>query len=296
MKRLLLMLFTFVLTVSVLPPTLFSAPLSVIDPSNKAVVYFVPHADDEILSFSVPLLNDIRAGKKVYLVLMSPGEDSIAREVVNGQYDAETGSTTNPPGKPLYCKWHKKYHNHTTEQNLDGYLTKDLFGKARIREFYQVATELGIPHNRVKINLLPNGQFTYNSVKSILLMNAKLFPNAQFKSFSAVDEMIDHAMVGKVLSDLYAQKRIKTPFTKIVSIATDRHDHSKAGTTSRDREVPGYKMYLTHKPDQNKIISAVSNVYKAWNPKSGKYALGYHSVPIQFDQILSNTYTKISRY
>lgn len=54
------------------------------------VIYFVPHPDDEALTFSVPIMNDIGAGKKVKLVLLSHGEESIAREVVNGQYDNQS--------------------------------------------------------------------------------------------------------------------------------------------------------------------------------------------------------------
>lgn len=296
MNRLTICILCIVLLFSLFPTAGIAAPITVVDPSDKAVLYFVPHADDETLSFSVPLLNDMRAGKKVYLILMSPGEDSIAREVVNGQYDEETGSSTNPPGKPLYCKWHQKYHDPVAERHKDGYLTKEKFGQARIQEFYKVGEEFSIPRSQLKVNLLPNGQFSYQSVKSIILMNAKLFPNAQFKSFSAVDEMIDHAMVGKVLNDLYREKRIKKPQTNIVSIATDRHDHNSTGTQPKDKETPGYKLYLTNSADRNKILNAINRVYKAWDPQNGSYGLGYHSVPTQFDAMASETYTKISRY
>src|SRR3954452_21894294 len=38
-------------------------------PSKKMVIYFSPHPDDEVLTFGIAILNDIRAGKMVYLVL-----------------------------------------------------------------------------------------------------------------------------------------------------------------------------------------------------------------------------------
>jgi LmbE family N-acetylglucosaminyl deacetylase len=256
------------------------------NPSDQnTVIYFVPHADDEVLSFSVPILNDIRAGKKVYMVLMSPGEDSGAREVVNGQYDVEsTGS--HPPGKLLYCKWHKKYHQPLKEKYRDGHLTKAQFGLARIQEFYKSGAKLGIPKSQMLVKFLPNGKFNYHAVKLIILTYAKLFPDAQFKSFSSVDVMVDHAMVGKVLNDLYNERQIKKP-QKIVSIATDR---------VKNKKVPGYKQYLSHAADKKKILNAVNHVYKGWNPQNGTYGMGYHSVSSQFNMMVNNTYSKISPY
>lgn len=221
------------------------------------------------------------------MVLFSPGEDSIAREVVNGKADEETKNSRYKPGDPVRCSWHGKYHNPATEGHLHGHLTKAEFGQARINEFYLAAQELGIPRSNVKTSIIPNGQFTYDSVKSIILTYSRLFPNAQFKTFSAVDLHIDHAISGKVLNDLHAEGRVKQPQTNIVSIATDRFS---------DTVVPGYKLYLTDSADKVKLQNAVNRVYKGWDPKNGVYGLGYHSVPTQFDALLNDTYTKIAAY
>lgn len=288
MKKIASVMLLVVLLIVISNPLPASATqFQVIDSSSNAVVYLVPHADDEVLSFGVPILNDLRAGKKVYMVLFSPGEDSIAREVVNGKADEETKNSRYKPGDPIRCAWHGKYHNPTTEGHLHGHLTKEEFGQARINEFYRVGEELGIPRSNLKTSILPNGKFTYDSVKSIILTYDRLFPNAQFKTFSAVDLHIDHAMIGKVLDDLYAQGRIHKPQTNFVSIATDRFS---------DTVVPGYKLYLTNSDDKTKLQNAVNRVYKGWDPKNGIYGLGYHSVPAQFDALLQDPYTKVAAY
>ncbi|MBA4493999.1 PIG-L family deacetylase [Paenactinomyces guangxiensis] len=276
-----------ILLTAILPLNSTSAAtrMNVVDSSTNVVVYFSPHADDEALTFSVPILNDVRSGKKVYLILMSAGDKSGARDVVNGMYDEESRDPA-LSGQSLYCKWHQKYHHPAEEGYMDGWLTKEKFGQARIREFYKSAEAMGIPKDRVKINLLANEEFTYNSVKSIISLNSRLFPNAQFKSFSAIDGHADHAMVGRVLNDMYKQGQIKKPQTNYVSIYTDRFSQMY---------VPGYKLTLTNSQDLGKLKNAL-NVYKTWSPREGFYALGYHSVPVQFDAMENDPYTKVSRY
>lgn len=286
-KKLIFALFSTIFVIFTIIPTAFSAPNKV-NYSSNIVVYVDPHADDEVLSYSVPILNDIRAGKKVYVVLLSPGEDSKARDVVNGVTDEETSGST--PGTKVYCKWHKKYHDPVAEGFQDVHMTKAQFGQARIKEFLKAGQELGVPRKQLKTSIIPNDHFNYNSVKSIVLYYARLFPNAQFKGFSSVDYHPDHAMVGKVLDDLYNNKAIKKK-TNILSILTDRHIN-----TTYTLQVPGYKLYLTNSQDKTKISNAISNVYAAWDPAHGIYGLGYHSVPDQFDAILKDTYSKITAY
>ncbi len=55
-----------------------------INSPSTPVVYFVPHADDEVLTYSVDIRNMISQGRTVYVVLMAQGEDSAARNIQNG--------------------------------------------------------------------------------------------------------------------------------------------------------------------------------------------------------------------
>ncbi|MBD1372653.1 PIG-L family deacetylase [Hazenella sp. IB182357] len=267
------------------------------DTSDDTVVYLSPHADDETLTFAVPILNDIRAGKKVYMVLMSDGSGSVARNVINGKFDDDSSRNA---GKTIRCKWHKVYHNPTPtphsngvmnrtillNQYKDGALDRKTFGLRRIDEFYVATAKLGIPRERVQINLIPNNAFTYSNVKQIIQMNVRLFPNAAFKTMSHTDGHQNHAMVGKVINDMHANGEIKSK-ANYLSIYTDRfYENSFAS--------PGYKLHLTDTSDKQKVLDALY-VYKKWDPKNGWYGLGYHSVPAQFDGMAQDTYTKVVR-
>ncbi|SEN61721.1 PIG-L family deacetylase [Lihuaxuella thermophila] len=260
-----------------------AAILRPVDSGSNVVVYLVPHADDETLTFSVPVVNDIRAGKKVYMVLLSAGAGSSARETLNGKYDIESHDS-DKAGEPKYCNWHKRYHDPILENYHVDWLTRYEFGQARIHEFYKAGIALGVPKARLKVHLLD--QFTYDAVKAVIRTHARLFPNAEFKSMSRLDGHSEHAMLGRVLDDMYARKEIKKRQTNFISIYTDRFS---------GKIVPGYKIYPTHTTDRTKVIQAL-NVYKTWNPPAGDYAIGYHSVPAQFDSMLNQTYTKVSRY
>lgn len=251
------------------------------NPDPNIVIYFVPHADDETLTFSVPILNDLRAGKKVYLVLMSHGELSVARDVINGVYDQQSPYGTE--GTRVYCKWHGRYHDPLEE----GYsnLSLEEFGNVRVQDFYRSAQMLGIPTNRIKVMPLPNEQFTYTQVHSLFRRYAQWYPNAELKTMSQADRHKDHAMAGKVLNDMYRRGEIKKRPTFFVSVYTDRF----SGV-----HVPGYQLYLSDPSDTAKVLKAIE-VYKTWNPTEGYFGTGYHSVPSQFDSMESNIYTKVSK-
>ncbi|SEN61694.1 PIG-L deacetylase family protein [Lihuaxuella thermophila] len=249
-----------------------------IDNGSNVVVYLVPHQDDEVLTFSVPILNDIRGGKKVYLVLMSDGRGTFARTVLNGKFDQKN---PHKKAKPFYCRLHKRYHDPQKEHYLHGWLTIEDVAEIRLREFYHAAEALGIPSNQVRLNMIEH--FTYDTVRQVILQEVKNFPNAVFKSMSPIDSHKEHAMCGIVLNDLLREGKVKQAETHFASIFTDRFSHKK---------FPGYKMRLTHQEDAAKVRKALK-AYMTWNPEHGEYAIGYHSVPSQFISMERRIYTKI---
>jgi LmbE family N-acetylglucosaminyl deacetylase len=240
---------------------------------SRTVVYFVPHADDEVLTFGIPIRNDLAEGKQVYLVLFSAGEHSFAREVINGKYDNQSWDRTKA-GRRVYDKFLHRYHIPSQE----GYhpLSVHEFGQVRIHDFYRSAAALGIPRKNLAVYTLPNMFFHENAVKQIMIAWLTRFPGATFKTMSAMDIHPDHAILGKVLNELYQQGMVKEK-VNYVSVAT--------------RMVPKYKkikwpvIKLVHPADRKYILNAVQ-IYKVWDPKHGLFAVGYHSVPNQFDFLL----------
>jgi LmbE family N-acetylglucosaminyl deacetylase len=238
--------------------------------SKNIVVYFNPHADDEVLTFGIPILNDIKKRKKVYIVLISPGEDSIARDVVNGHYDHESFHP-NMAGKPQWCNLHKRFHS----PSLEGYqpLTQLQFGRERVNEFIRASTLLGVPQSRLFYYKLQNGHFGYHHVRVIMKEWAAMFPNATFKTMSKRDVHIDHAVLGEVMNEFH-QKGILRHTVHYGSIATVMAHKVKTVK----------KVLLQNKQDSKKLNSAI-DVYRVWNPKKHEFALGFHSVATQFEYI-----------
>jgi LmbE family N-acetylglucosaminyl deacetylase len=246
---------------------------------SRTVVYFVPHADDEVLTFGIPIRNDMAAGKQVYMVLFSAGEHSIAREVINGKYDKESTDPTKA-GRRVYDKFQHRYHIPSQE----GYhpLSVYSFGQVRINDFYRSAAALGIPRKNLAVYTLPNGHFPENTVKQIMITWLTRFPGATFKTMSAMDIHPDHAILGKVLNELYLQGMVKQK-ANYVSVAT----------RMKYKNIKWPLIKLVRPADRKYILNAVQT-YKQWDPKHGLFAVGYHSVPNQFDFLLKRMDTAFS--
>jgi LmbE family N-acetylglucosaminyl deacetylase len=254
-------------------------------PSKNVVIYFSPHADDEVLTFGIPILNDIRVGKKVYLVLMSSGSHSFARERLNGAYDKESDHIK-LAGKKLKDNLYGVFHNPYKEHYKDGWLTREKFGEARIREFYLSAAAFGIPRSQVQVFHLVNDHFVYRKVRRIFELYAKQFPDATFKTMSIKDVHPDHAMCGRVLDDLLKEHVIKHG-VHYISITTDRIKKVK---------IPGsHKVYLAN-PADKKMFFKTMKAYNIWDPKHGYYAIGFHSTSIEFRLLRKQVYTKTAPY
>ncbi|WP_176392133.1 PIG-L family deacetylase [Marininema halotolerans] len=250
----------------------------------RPVIYLVPHADDETLTYGVDIQKERQRGRPIYLILFSQGEESIAREVLNGHYDHQSVNK-NRVGEPILCRWHGRIHSPNEEHFADGSLSRKEFGKARIRDFYRVAKVLGIPSSHIRTYSLPNDHFTPSQVQSVIDSALKKFPGADFRTMSPYDVHPDHALIGKELANAIQTNKISASQVHyFVSIYTDRF--AKV-------DIPFKKHISTIKKGSKAYIRLVQSmdVYRDYDPKQGSYATGYHSVPKQFDALIKATYT-----
>jgi N-acetylmuramoyl-L-alanine amidase len=252
---------------------------------NKSpVVYFVPHADDEVLTYSVNVRNEISKGREVFLVLLSKGNDSFSREIINGVQDLES-INQEKVGSPVYCHWHQTYHDPIQEQFLDGYISVEKFGEIRINEFYRSGNALGIPNDHLFNEAIPVPEVTVARMKEIMLSYISKFPNAEFRTMSKHDYHVEHAAMGLALEELVQENKVNRYNTQyFVSIYNDRVAHQNL-----DEHVYVEKLY--NESDSGFIKNSI-NTYKEYNPSKGLYASGYHSVARQFDMFEKNIYTK----
>ncbi|SDW23394.1 GlcNAc-PI de-N-acetylase [Marininema mesophilum] len=253
-------------------------------PSHRPVIYFVPHADDEVLTYSPDMQNEMQQGRPIYLILFSKGEESIAREVLNGTYDRQSFQK-DQIGQPVFCKWHWRVHSPTKEHFADGTLSHEEFGNARVKDFYRVAKALGIHRSHVQTYAIPNGHFAPSQVKALIKKYISKFPDADFRTMSSYDIHPDHAAMGKALEHLIRTKKIPANQVRFfLSIYTDR----LSGKT-----IPKMRYYSQVKKNSiayNRIQKSI-DFYAKYDPKHGFYATGYHSVPAQFNALKNALYS-----
>lgn len=253
-----------------------SKPLN--DYDNNVVIYLVPHADDETLTFGIPILNDIHDGKKVYLILLTNGVGSYARDILNGKSDAQSSKYH----ASIVCPIHHVVHNPLKEHYLDPWITNAVLERVRNEEFIEASMALGVPRNHLE--LMAMSRLPYTSVRDVVLKLKQRFPDATFKSMSPLDGHTQHAITGEVLAGMYEDHELYSIQNNFGSIYTDRIEHQGLW--------PGQKIHLENPRDRAKLLRAIY-AYTDWDPRHGKYAIGYHSVPVQFDMLRRNMYTKI---
>jgi N-acetylmuramoyl-L-alanine amidase len=239
------------------------------------VIYFVPHADDEVLTYGVDIRNMIASGRKVYLVLLSKGEDSGARDVQNGVYDVES-KTPKLAGKPIFCWWHGVYHNPIEEKYFHGHISQAEFAQERVDDFFRASLALGVPKSSIIDESFYLMDYNPVTAKRVMEKYIAIYPNADFLTMSDHDEHDQHAFLGEVLKQLEAENKVAKHQTKyFVSIFTERF----SGINLNERK---HIVGLT-KPIDSFFIKNAIEAYKYFEPEKGIYANGYHSVKNQFD-------------
>ncbi|MBA4602930.1 PIG-L deacetylase family protein [Thermoactinomyces mirandus] len=252
---------------------------------QPTIVFVAPHADDELLSMGVDIVNHLRLRWDVHLVLMSPGGHSRARFLLNGFKDS--GKQPYLHKEPVYCPLHKRYHDPEKEKYSDPYLDVNDLGNARVREFREVARRLGVPEENVHIYNIENDRFDeqYEEISDVIEELLKRFPDAHFRTTSIWDFHPDHAMLGKVLME-YEQKNRISPDNTLYFISI-----YKARFTRYHLPFKEYTMHLIDPQDAQKIKYA-AQVYGIWDPANEWYQIGYHSVKSQFEKLVKNVKNK----
>lgn len=227
--------------------------------NENPIVYLVPHQDDETISMSVDIVNNIQKGHRVILWLYTDGGGSMALKLLNGEF---------------YSSYWKGVHNPSCE----GYhhLDKRDFIDARNNEFKSASGQLGVKPQDIIISPLP--KLNINSIKDVVLKFHEQYPSATFRAMSYKDSHHQHALGGMALKELIDQRKVEGLFF------VSRFDYNK-------------NLYLgspitTNHSNVQKILRAI-NCYKAWNPAVGSYAIGYHSVSGQFENFRKKPQNKI---
>ncbi|WP_409252055.1 PIG-L family deacetylase [Bacillus sp. SCS-153A] len=214
---------------------------SFIEGEPNTSVFYAPHADDEVLSLGPSILHQIDKGNEVAVVLLSHGEASQSFHAINEKL---------------------------TTQGLSP-LTREEFGKARVKEFRKAVKELGVKEENVFVYDLPDGQINKESVKEVMIEMNKKYPEARHHALSFNDPHSDHSASGEALLELTENNIIQSalfylPIQEFENLTYNDH----------------YKLPDNlHKDYVNSLES-----YYIWDPDSGFYSIGNISVESYFEK------------
>ncbi|KJY34405.1 MULTISPECIES: PIG-L deacetylase family protein [unclassified Streptomyces] len=221
-------------------------------------IFYSPHQDDEAIGMAGSILEHKAAGRPVYLVLVSRGEnDQLARLMNVG--DCGLKGKCAAPG-----------HWHDLKWPTDG---ASMIVPARTAEFTASAKALGVD-KVINFNLADSahGDATYgkfvDAVTSKVRSLAKKYPGASHK-FSAgwLDVTATHKACSDAAYRLMNDGTISdVRFNHIY--AYDRPYGERADGASHVLQIPA--SHMTRK--KNSIYC-----YNTWDPDRNLYALGYHS-------------------
>lgn len=252
--------------------------------STEPVIYFVPHADDEVLTFGIDIVNQLNKNRNTMLVLLSQGDDSTARDVLNGHFDEE--SIYGVQNLRVKCSWHGVYHDPLMEKFLHGHISMQEFGEIRIEEYYRAAEAIGVEQGKAFINTIPIVNLSEKEIQNVIRQYARRYPSAQLRTMSMYDAHPQHAIIGKALASLEVAGEIEPlKTTYFLSVYTDQ-------IAKKSPNLPLRVLTVDH-PELNDKIEMAAEVYKEYSPEKGIYGTGYHSVPKQFNLIEKNQYIRI---
>lgn len=146
---------------------------------------------------------------------------------------------------------------------LDTPIDRQEFMEARLREFRAATGHLGVREDQVVLLDLPDGGIDEASVRQIVRdMEARL-PGASHRTMTPTDPHPDHAAVGSAVAAALRAGEITgavflVPYPLLDDGSGVRLDHPDPGWTTAKR--------------------AALAEYQVWEPSTGRYAVGQHSV------------------
>lgn len=243
---------------------------SVLTSPTKQVVFYSPHPDDELLSFGVIASEYIALGYEVIYVLLTSGSTSTAIKLINGEL-ASPGNGT----RFVY----KGTHNPA----ISGYtpLSVEDIGRARVTEFKSSAGEMDVAPQRIHtFDLLKDNELHSEDVVGAMLGIVALYPQAIHWTMSTIDIHPHHRVAGESLRLIAEGTQLLTGY----SISRTTWSALAAERTRLNTTLPS-TYFFKPQVDRMQRVRNAALPYNAWNPQAGSYAVGYASVPKQFEDL-----------
>lgn len=254
-----------------------AAPATTLDPkvlssTNKQVVFYSPHPDDELLSFGPIASEYLSLGYELIYVLVTAGSTTVARKLINGEL-ASPGNGT------------RFVYKGRRDPIISGYplLTESDIGKARTTEFRSAAAEMGVHPDKVTcLDLLQNNQIPLSESKELMQQVISKYPNAIHWTMSTLDVHPHHRTLGESLRSVTDGSSVRTAY----AISRIGWDQIESQQELQNSSIPVINHF---KPEASRVqrIRNAALTYNAWNPVANSFAIGYASVPSQFEELES---------
>ena len=252
------------------------------------IVYFVAHQDDETISASGSILEDLKSGSNVdvHVYLCTDGAGSgVYTQIINGQ-------------------------TKITGKNASNFTRAD-FSEARDKEYIAALQKLGVNKNNIHILKYTNNSGTLtrfedgklkdnkSKLKTVLNDEIKKYTNPAIRAHIPLLTQIlsisksegknhyhkDHVTIGNVIYELYSSN------TALINMSeNDIHNlrfFTDENWTDSDYETTEFKSRYKKYPqtltssDKEKWNNA-RNEYERFEPDNGRYSIGGLSVESQF--------------
>lgn len=146
--------------------------------AGQAVIWYLPHPDDETIGMADAIYQTVLAGNPNYFIYFTKGENSWARHRLEG-----------PAGE--------KYS-----------LTKEEFAKARVEETLAALAVLGVEPEQVQFLNCSDGSLPLATAEEVIREFAQQFPGALHRTVSPFDPHIDHQTLAQALVNVSGEEGI----------------------------------------------------------------------------------------
>lgn len=231
--------------------------------TNKTMLYFAPHQDDELLSMGIHICTSIQKGCDVHVILCSDGAKSGVRNTLHD-------------GKE--CKKHDGLHQYD--------LTIEEFIQARDQEFTDSCLALGVSADHIHIDKHrgEDGALAVAAIENLITEYIKKYGTdatvCTISPSNGPKQHRDHKALGQAVANLVNKNVIRKAFLFI-------EPYHYADIVENPRLIPVEATKITADGSVSKKIQAAIDSYSYWNPDEHRYAVGYHSVTTEFDDFLS---------
>lgn len=209
--------------------------------TSKSVIFYIPHPDDEVLATGAGIQSYLAKGFNVQVVLLSHGRSSAVLQNL---------------------------------MNIYPELTPEEFGLARVREFQDSMTRLGVNPANIHVYDLLDGGLTIDSVAAVINEFESKFPSAEHRTLSFYETHTDHKTSGLALKKLLVEGKVRSGR---FYLSPYLHNHVNG--------------FIVRAADPGKVIDALY-AYKVNIPEQGRYSIGYLSVPDLISMVENNPISK----